>query len=229
MGGLFSKGKRRKRRADEGGVSDADRAVLDLKNARDGLRAFQVKLEAEAATLTATARSLLAAGKRDRALLAVRTRRFREAKVAEIDAQLLTLEQTTETLEFTARQRDVVAAIRSGTDALKELQSGALSLASVEALMDETADALEIERGVSAALANGVGADVDDDAELAAELAALEAAAETVDAAAIDAAFPDAPSTAVEAAAPVAGPFPRLRHGVREEVREAPKRAAVSA
>ena len=210
MGALFSrdgkKKKRRRRDVGAGGVSAQDRAVLDLKNARDRLRRFQGKLEAEAETLTANAGRLLRAGKRDRALLVLRTRRFRETKVAEVDAQLLTLEEMVATIEWETAQVDVVAALRAGTDALNALHADALSVDAVAQLMDETADALETEKQISALLGGAAAADDDDEnAALLAELDALCADASPAAAAADDVAvavpaFPDAPTALPEAA-----------------------------
>ena len=209
MGTLFSrdgkKKKRRRRDVGAGGVSAQDRAVLDLKNARDRLRRFQGKLEAEAETLTANAGRLLRAGKRDRALLVLRTRRFREIKVAEVDAQLLTLEEMVATIEWETAQGDVVAALRAGTDALNALHADALSVDAVAQLMDETADALETEKQISALLGGAAAADDDENAALLAELDALcadasPAAADDDDVAVAVPAFPDAPTALPEAA-----------------------------
>ena len=202
MGGVFGKkaGKKKKKRSEkQGGISDQDRAVLDLKNARDRLKRFQAKLEAEAAQLTATAAKLLKAGKRDRALLAIKTRRFRETKVDDIDGQLLKLEELVSTIEWESQQVDVVQALRAGTDALNALHADALRPDKVADLMDDTADALATEREISAMLA-GAGLDGAEEAALLAELEGLSAAS-------VDVALPDlpaAPTTAIKDAAEVA-------------------------
>jgi hypothetical protein len=202
MGGVFGKkgGKKKKKRSEkQGGISDQDRAVLDLKNARDRLKKFQAKLEAEAAQLTATASKLLKAGKRDRALLAIKTRRFRETKVDDIDGQLLKLEELVSTIEWESQQVDVVQALRAGTDALNALHADALRPDKVADLMDDTADALATEREISAMLA-GAGLDGAEEAALLAELEGLSAAS-------VDVALPDlpaAPTTAIKDDAEVA-------------------------
>ena len=69
-------------------ITDADRAILDLKNARDRLRRFQRKLEGESVALTERAAALVRAGRRDRALLLLRMRRSRAERCAQADGQL---------------------------------------------------------------------------------------------------------------------------------------------
>lgn len=173
MGNILSSSDKKKRKRKRGGISDADRAVLDLKNARDRLRRYQAKLDSESATLTQQARQLLRAGKRDRALLTIKFRRFREEKINEIDRQLLTVESMVNSIEWQEEQATVVASLRSGTDALNALNK-AISVESVEALLEETREALEKEQEISALLAQAPVLSRDQEDEIDEELAQLE-------------------------------------------------------
>jgi len=177
MGGLLSKKKPEKQKGKKrkhGGVSAADRAILDLKNARDRLRRYQAKLETESAALTRQARALLAAGKRDRAALVVKFRRFREARIAEVDGELLRLEQMVASIEWESRQATVIASIQAGTAALNRMHE-TMSVDAVQQLMDETREALETEQQISALLGSAATTNGATDADLEAELAALVA------------------------------------------------------
>jgi hypothetical protein len=162
MGNAFGKKKKKKAHA----VTAQDRAVLDLKVARDGLRRFQARLDADAVRLTARAATLLRDGKRDRALLTLKFRRFRQDRADAVDGQLLRLEQMVSAIRWEERQGDVVRALREGTDALKALHE---DMGDVAALMDEARDQLDAERAVSALLAGNTT----DDAALVAELDAM--------------------------------------------------------
>jgi len=166
MGNAF--GKKKKKTKNRGGITAQDRAVLDLKNARDKLRRFQAKLDAESAQLTKRAAQLLRDGKKDRALLTLKFRRFRQDKANQVDGQLLRLEDMVSAIRWEERQSEVVTALREGNEALKSLHE---DMGDVSALMDETRDQLEMEREVSALLSG----ETTDDSDLLAELDAMAA------------------------------------------------------
>ena len=191
MGNAF--GKKKKKTKKKGGITAQDRAVLDLKNARDKLRRFQAKLDAESEQLTKRASQLLRDGKKDRALLTLKFRRFRQDKANAVDGQLLRLEDMVSAIRWEERQSEVVTALREGNEALKSLHE---DMGDVSALMDETRDQLEMEREVSALLSG----ETTDDADLLAELDAMAAPALDLPAApsSLPAALPAAPSPVPE-------------------------------
>ena len=168
MGNAF--GKKKKKTKKKGGITAQDRAVLDLKNARDKLRRFQARLDAESELLTTRAAQLLRDGKKDRALLTLKFRRFRQDKANQVDGQLLRLEDMVSAIRWEERQSEVVTALREGNEALKSLHE---DMGDVSALMDETRDQLEMEREVSALLSG----ETTDDSDLLAELDAMAAPA----------------------------------------------------
>jgi len=168
MGNAF--GKKKKKTKKKGGITAQDRAVLDLKNARDKLRRFQATLDAESQQLTKRAAQLLKDGKKDRALLTLKFRRFRQDKANAVDGQLLRLEDMVSAIRWEERQSEVVTALREGNEALKSLHE---DMGDVSALMDETQDQLAMEREVSALLSGETA----DDADLLAELDAMAAPA----------------------------------------------------
>ena len=191
MGNAF--GKKKKKTKKKGGITAQDRAVLDLKNARDKLRRFQAKLDADSEQLTNRAAQLLRDGKKDRALLTLKFRRFRQDKANQVDGQLLRLEDMVSAIRWEERQSEVVTALREGNEALKSLHE---DMGDVAALMDETRDQLEMEREVSALLSG----ETTDDAELLKELDAMAAPALDLPAApsSLPAALPTAPSSVPE-------------------------------
>ena len=160
MGGLFSSSKAPKRRK----ISESDRAVLDLKNARDRLKKYEAKLSTEQRTLTAQAQQLLVAGKRDRALLLIKLRRLRETRVSDVDASLLKLEEMVHTIEWEQQQSTVVASLKAGNAALNAIHA-VMTVDSVEELMEETREALDKERAISAVLKDASRSDLDQQAQ----------------------------------------------------------------
>jgi len=192
MGGIFSSTCRHTNKR-KNVISESDRAVLDLKNARDRLRKYEAKLASESEYLTSQARELLRTGKRDRALLLVKLRRLREARLGDVDAQLLKLEEMVNTIEWENQQSVVLDSLRRGNDALNAMQS-LMSLEAVEQLMDETRDAIDAEEKISAVLAGATLSATAED-EVLTEFKQLEQQQQQQEASEAPVAFPEAPST----------------------------------
>lgn len=156
-------------------ITEADRAVLSLKTQRRKLGAYQQQLEASLRRDTAAAKQLLAAGLRDRALLALRKRASTQAVLSRVDGWVLQVEETLASLDSAARTQALVAAMRSGADVLKAITES-VQLADVDGLMDDTAQGVEAVRRLQIALGGGEGvAAADGDSEAERELAAMEA------------------------------------------------------
>ena len=174
MGGTFSSSSSSsssKTKAVKQGPSDQDRAILDLKNSRDRLKKYQRKMADESAKLQSQAIALHKAGKKDRALLCMKMKKFKEKKVGEVDDQLLNLEQMVQTIQWETETLKVYTALKEGNKALDAIHS-VMSVEKVEELMDDTAEAIQVSNEISELLA-GEDLGIDDDA-VDAELAALE-------------------------------------------------------
>ena len=167
----------------------------------------QKKLDAEAAQLTTQATELVRSGRRERALLVLKMRRLREEKCRDIDGQLAAVEQLAQTLEWETRQAEVVGALRAGNQALDAFHAE-ISPESVAELMNETEEALAIEREISRLVAGGGGLADYDDADALRELQALtaetSAAAPVPATGAASSASNASEATRLEAALPVA-------------------------
>lgn len=86
------------------------------------------------------ARQHLRAGKKDRAVVALRQRKYQETLLAKTDGQLEQLEQLVSTIEFSLVQASVLHGLKQGNEVLKELHKE-MSTESVERLLEETAEA----------------------------------------------------------------------------------------
>ncbi|KAG6381077.1 Snf7-domain-containing protein [Boletus reticuloceps] len=144
-------------------ITQQDRAILDLKLQRDKLKQYQKKvcsyvhidmsfpqnplsqiqviLERE----HQIARSHLIAGDKDRALIALRRRKYQQSLLLRTDDQLAALEQLVSTIEFSLVEVSVLHGLKQGNEVLKEIHRE-MSLESVERLMEETHEAREYQR-----------------------------------------------------------------------------------
>lgn len=140
---------------------------------------------------TDVAKQLLAAGKKDKALLALRKKKYQAGLLEKSDAQLTNLEEMVNSIEFAQIEQKVLSGIKSGNTALKELHK-VMSVEDAEKIMLETEDALayqqELDELLTGALSN------DDMSEVEAELAALVGGAEPTKAAPAKDALADAPA-----------------------------------
>lgn len=147
--------------------------------------------------------------KKDRAILFLKMKKLRENKIGEIDAQLLTLEEMVQTIEWETQSLQVFDALKSGNQALKQIHS-IMSVDAVEKLMDETADAIEYQKEIDALFVDAQ-MDIDDD-ELEAELDALSQEDEV--------SMPVVPETPVMPVAPTTEPVVQKTAQAEEEDEE---------
>ncbi|KAI1275774.1 charged multivesicular body protein 6 [Xylaria sp. FL0933] len=153
-------------------VTAQDKAILDLKLQRDKLHQYQRRIVLLTDKETDIARQMLAAGDKQRALLALRRKKYQEQLLAKTDAQLAQLEQLTRNVEFALIQKDVVFGLQQGTRVLKEIHAEMGGIEHVEKLMGETADAIAYQKEISDMLGGRITNQ--DEEEVEDELEALE-------------------------------------------------------
>lgn len=95
MGVLFGKHKKPVSR-----ITEQDKAVLQMKQQRDKLKQYQKKIELNLEKDRQLAKKLLTEGKRDRAKLLLKKKKYQENLLQNTDTQLERLEQLTHDLEF---------------------------------------------------------------------------------------------------------------------------------
>mmetsp|Transcript_22536 Transcript_22536/g.52169 ORF Transcript_22536/g.52169 Transcript_22536/m.52169 type:complete len:218 (+) Transcript_22536:225-878(+) len=173
MGSLMSTSKSEKAKPNmKAQLTQQDKAILDLKASRDRLKKYQKAMETDSAKLLKQAMALNKAGKKDRAVLCMKMKRYKEKQVGQVDAQLLTVEEMVQTIQWETETMKVVEALQEGNKALDAIHS-VMSVDKVEALMDETAEAIAVQQEIDGLLS---GEDIAvDEGELEAELAAMEA------------------------------------------------------
>jgi len=200
MGFLFSKKKKKDNsehfaeddvKKGKSRVSQHDKAVLDLKVQRDKLKAYQKRMTNVVEKEKETARQLLKAGQKDKALLVLKKKKRQEQLLQQSEAQLDNVQQMIDSVEFAQMEKDVFEKLKSGNEVLTALNKE-MSIEKIDALMEETEEALAVRREIEEALAGHLTSE--DDAEIEEELAALN----ELDEEDVAAQLPDAPKTKIE-------------------------------
>ncbi|XP_054707812.1 charged multivesicular body protein 6-A-like [Uloborus diversus] len=157
MGILFGKPKKKSTR-----VSEQDKAVLQLKQQRDKLKQYQKRLLNSLESERKLAKQLLQDGRKEKAKLLLRKKRFMEQMLAKTDGQLFNLEQMTHDIEFAQIESQVIEGLKVGNESLKVLHE-MLSIDEIERIMDETQEGIEKQKEIDEIL-GGKLSDEDEEA-----------------------------------------------------------------
>jgi len=153
MGGLFSRRKR---------TTKKDVAVLDLKSCRDRLQQYKKKCEGVLEKETEVARTLMKQGKKDKALRALKKKKYQEQLLDKAEAQLTNIQEMIDSIEFAQLEQKVFEGLKKGNETLKQIQSQ-MKIEDVENLMLDTQEAIEYQNEIDQ-LISGVLTPEDDDA-----------------------------------------------------------------
>ncbi|XP_023864123.1 charged multivesicular body protein 6 [Salvelinus sp. IW2-2015] len=163
MGNVFGR-KRRTR------VTEQDRAVLQLKQQRDKLKQYQKRITLQLEKERNLAKQLLKDGKKEKALLLLKKKRYQDQLLDKTENQISNLERMCQDIEFAQIEMKVIEGLKVGNDCLKSLHE-VMSIEDVERIMDETQEAIEYQREIDEMLAGSLTQE-DEDAILA-ELEAI--------------------------------------------------------
>ena len=145
MGGVIGKKKSTSR------ITEQDKAILNLKKTRDQLLQYQKKIEGNLAKDRDLAKQLLKDGKKDRAKLLLRKKKYHESLLTKTDGQLNNLETLVHDLEFSQVEKQVLDGLKEGNAALKKANE-MFSIDEIEQIMDDTAEAIEKQREIESIL-----------------------------------------------------------------------------
>lgn len=129
-------------------VTAQDRAVLQLKQQRDKIKIYQKRTETDLEKNKSLALQLFQAGKKDRALILMRRKKYMEDVLSRTDKQLETLEQLVVDLEYTQIEVSVVEGLKVGTEALKQLNS-LMNIDDIQQMMYDNEEAAAKQREIS--------------------------------------------------------------------------------
>ncbi|KAJ7103644.1 Snf7 family [Mycena belliarum] len=142
-------------------ITPQDRAILDLKLQRDKLKQYQKKIQVVLEREHEIAKTHLATGQKERAVTALRRRKYQQSLLLKTDGQLETLEELVSTIEFSLVEVSVLHGLKQGNEVLKEIHKE-MNIETVEKLLDETQEAREYQREIGELLANNLTADEED-------------------------------------------------------------------
>ncbi|XP_037664501.1 charged multivesicular body protein 6 [Choloepus didactylus] len=145
MGNLFGRKKQSR-------VTEQDKAVLQLKQQRDKLKQYQKRITQQLEREREVARQLLRDGKKERAKLLLKKKRYREQLLDKTENQITSLETMVQSIEFTQIEMKVVEGLRFGNECLNKMHQ-VMSIEEVERILDETQEAVEYQRQIDELLA----------------------------------------------------------------------------
>merc|ERR1711981_1103323 len=156
MGSAFGKSKKPSR------INEQDKAILNLKKTRDQLLQYQKKIEGNLEKDRDLAKRLLKEGKKDRAKLLLRKKKYHESLLTRTDGQLNNLETLVHDLEFSQVEKQVLDGLKNGNAALKKANE-MFSIEEIEQIMDDTSEAVEKQREIEAILSGQLSQEEEDD------------------------------------------------------------------
>ncbi|KAL1754696.1 Snf7-domain-containing protein [Schizophyllum commune] len=143
-------------------ITAQDKAILEYASRRDGsLTSLSGQIQTILDREHAIAKTHLANGQKDRAIIALRRRKYQESLLVKTDGQLENLEQLVSTIEFSLVEVSVLHGLKQGNEVLKEIHKE-MNIESVEKLLDETAEARAYQQEISDMLANNLTAEDED-------------------------------------------------------------------
>nr|XP_020024488.1 charged multivesicular body protein 6 [Castor canadensis] len=145
MGNLFGRKKQSR-------VTEQDKAILQLKQQRDKLRQYQKRVTQQLERERALARQLLRDGRKERAKLLLKKKRYREQLLDRTENQISSLEAMVQSIEFTQIEMKVMEGLQVGNECLNKMHQ-VMSIEEVERILDETQEAVEYQRQIDELLA----------------------------------------------------------------------------
>ncbi|CCD71921.1 Charged multivesicular body protein 6 [Caenorhabditis elegans] len=145
MGGIFSKKEKSPKSAP---VSDQDNAILALKTQRDKMKQMIKRKENCLEKERQLAKQLIKDGRKDRALLLLKKKRYQEKIIDQTLNHLSKIEQMVNDLEFAEVQQRVTDGLRQGNEALKKMNQ-LFDIDEIDRIMEETKEAAEYQEEIS--------------------------------------------------------------------------------
>ncbi|KAG8940528.1 Vacuolar protein sorting-associated protein 20 [Tulasnella sp. 424] len=155
-------------------ITAQDRAILSMKAQRDKLREYRKKIQVVLDQEQRIAKEALQQGNKERALTALRRRKFQESLLQKTDGQLEVLTNLVSNIEFALIEKDVMFGLEQGNKVLKQIHSE-MDIEKVQKLMDDTAEGIRYQREIDEMLMSTMS--VEEEEAVQQELAQLQAEA----------------------------------------------------
>ncbi|CAG2101491.1 unnamed protein product [Medioppia subpectinata] len=128
-------------------VTEADKAILQLKQQRDTVKKYQKRIVQELDKERQIARQLLKDNKKEKALLLLKKKKLMESILEKTDNQLMNLEKLVIDIEFSRIEATVLEGLQTGNDALKQLHQ-ILSIDKIEEILEDTREGIEKQKEI---------------------------------------------------------------------------------
>ncbi|XP_073410819.1 charged multivesicular body protein 6 isoform X1 [Dendrobates tinctorius] len=128
---------------------------IQLKQQRDKLKQYQKKITLQLQREREVAKQLLHDGKKEKAKLLLKKKRYQEQLLEKTDNQISNLEKMVEDIEFAQIEMKVIEGLKIGNDCLKKMHE-VMSIEEVERIMDETQEGIEYQRQIDELLAGSL-------------------------------------------------------------------------
>ncbi|KAF3846277.1 hypothetical protein F7725_003355 [Dissostichus mawsoni] len=145
MGNVFG------RKSQPSRVTEQDKAILQLKQQRDKLKQYQKRIYLQLQKERLLAKQLLKDGKKEKALLLLKKKRYQDQLLEKTEHQISNLEHMVQDIEFMQIEMKVIEGLKVGNDCLKSMHE-IMSIEDVERIMDETQDSIDYQKGEDLAL-----------------------------------------------------------------------------
>ncbi|XP_041634019.1 charged multivesicular body protein 6-like [Cheilinus undulatus] len=203
MGNVFGRKGRPSR------VTEQDKAILQLKQQRDKLKQYQKRITLQLEKERLLAKQLLKDGKKEKALLLLKKKRYQDQLLDKTENQISNLERMVQDIEFMQIEMKVIEGLKVGNDCLKSMHE-IMSIEDVERILDETQEAIEYQRQIDDMLAGALTQEDED-----AVLAELEAITQGE-----DVALPEVPTEPIPEVPEAAKAEPERREAKKKPERE---------
>lgn len=164
MGSVFGRTSRPSR------VTEQDKAILQLKQQRDQLKQYQKRITLQLEKEQPLAKQLLRDGRKEKALLLLKKKRYQDQLLDKTENQISNLERMVQDLEFMQIEMKVVEGLKVGNDCLRNMHE-IMSVEDVERILDETQESVEYQRKIDEMLAGALTQE--DEVAVLAELEAI--------------------------------------------------------
>uniref|UniRef100_A0A0M3JEF8 CHMP6 protein n=1 Tax=Anisakis simplex TaxID=6269 RepID=A0A0M3JEF8_ANISI len=95
--------------------------LQQLKTQRDRIRQYMKRNEKQMDRERELAKELIRAGKKDRALLLLKRKRYKESVIERVSKQLDQIDRMVHELEFAEIEKRVIEGLKNGNEALKQM------------------------------------------------------------------------------------------------------------
>ena len=151
-------------------LSDADKASLELKRARDNLKRQQNAAELCIQQEKDMARELIKKGEKSKAVMVLKRKAMKEKLLERARGQMINVETMIANIAEADNNLKVFELLKQGNTTLKSLQDQ-MSIDDINDILDDTAESLRVQEEISAALSQSLN--TNEQAEIDAEVAAM--------------------------------------------------------